>query len=153
MFVASCQSQSPAGPLPFFFSGNVTLSDSNLIVGDVGLDLTNPERPMTGHSKYVANLQLGFDSASGAHSWSLVYNTFGERVFFAGRGGAEDVYEQPFDSLDVIYTYYPTDRLSLKFRFQNILDDRLELEQAGVTILEQNVGTTAKIDIKWDLGG
>jgi TonB-dependent receptor len=136
---------------PFFFSGNVTVSDSNLIVGNVGLDLTNPERPMTGHSEYVANLQLGFDSDNGAHSWSLVYNTFGERVFFAGRGGAQDVYEQPFDSLDVIYTYYPTDRLSFKFRFQNILDEKLELEQAGVVVLEQNVGTTAKIDIKWDL--
>jgi outer membrane receptor protein involved in Fe transport len=138
---------------PFFFSGNLTLGESNLIVGDVGLDLTNPERPMTGHSEYVANLQLGFDSGNGAHSWSLVYNTFGERVFFAGRGGAEDVYEQPFDSLDVIYTYYPTDRLSFKFRFQNILDEKLELEQQGVVVLEQNVGTTAKIDIKWDLGG
>ena len=138
---------------PFFFSGNLTLSDSNLIVGDVGLDLTNPERPMTGHSEHVANFQLGFDSGNGAHSWSLVYNTFSERVFFAGRGGAEDVYEQPFDSLDLIYTYYPTDRLSFKFRFQNILDEKLELEQAGVVILEQNVGTTAKIDIKWDLGG
>jgi hypothetical protein len=32
-----------------------------------------------------------------------------------------------------------------------MLDEKVELEQAGVTILEQNVGTTAKIDIKWDL--
>jgi hypothetical protein len=39
----------------------------------------------------------------------------------------------------------------MKFRFQNILDDKIELEQAGVTILEQTVGTTAKIDVKWDL--
>jgi hypothetical protein len=85
------------------------------------------------------------------HSWSLVYNTFGERLFFAGRGGAQDTYEQPFDSLDLVYTYYPTARLSLRFRMQNMLDEKLELEQAGVTILEQNVGTTAKIDIKWDL--
>jgi TonB-dependent receptor len=137
---------------PFFFSGNVTVSDSELVVGSVGLDLTNAERPMTGHSEYIANMQLGFDSNNGAHSWSLVYNTFGERIFFAGRGGAQDTYEQPFDSLDLIYSYYPTDRLSLKFRIQNILDESLELEQAGVTILEQNVGRTAKIDLKWDLG-
>jgi outer membrane receptor protein involved in Fe transport len=137
---------------PFFFAGNLTFSDSELIVGNVGLDLTNPVRPMTGHSEYVANLQLGFDSPNGAHSWSLVYNTFGERVFFAGRGGAQDTYEQPFDSVDLVYSYYPTDRLSLKFRMQNILDEKLEIEQAGVTILEQSVGATAKIDIKWDMG-
>jgi hypothetical protein len=136
---------------PFFFSGNLTVSDSELIVGNVGLDLTNPVRPMGGHSEYVANLQLGFDSNSGGHSWSLVYNTFGERLFFAGRSGAQDTYEQPFESLDFVYSFYPTDRLSMKFRFQNILDDKIELEQAGVTILEQTVGTTAKIDVKWDL--
>jgi outer membrane receptor protein involved in Fe transport len=136
---------------PFFFSGNVTLSDSELVVGDVGLDLTNPVRPVGGHSEYVANLQLGFDSANGAHSWSLAYNTFGERLFFAGRNGAQDTYEQPFDSLDFIYTFYPTERLSLKFRLQNILDEQLELVQAGVPILEQEVGATAKFELKWDL--
>jgi TonB-dependent receptor len=136
----------------FFFSGNLTLSESELTVGSVGLDLTNPVRPMTGHSDYVANLQLGFDSPSGVHSWSLVYNTFGERIFFAGRGGAQDTYEQPFDSVDLVYSYYPTERLSLRFRMQNILDEKLTLEQAGVTTLEQSLGTTAKLDIKWHLG-
>jgi outer membrane receptor protein involved in Fe transport len=137
---------------PFFFAGNVMLSDSELIVGDVGLDLTNPVRPMTAHSDYVANVQLGFDSSNGAHSWSLVYNTFAERIFFAGRGGAQDTYEQPFDALDLVYSYHPTERLSLKFRVQNILDEHLKLENAGVTVLEQTVGTTAKVDVKWDLG-
>jgi outer membrane receptor protein involved in Fe transport len=137
---------------PFFFSGNLTFSDSELVVGDVGLDLTHPVRPMGLTSDYVANLQLGFDSENGAHSWSLVYNTFGERLFFAGRSGAQDTYEQPFDSLDLIYSYYPTDHLSLKFKFQNLLDEKIELENAGVTVLEQSVGRSAKIDIKWDLG-
>jgi TonB-dependent receptor len=136
----------------FFFSGNLTLSDSELTVGAVGLDLTNPVRPVTGHSDRVANLQFGFDSPNGMHSWSLVYNTFSERIFFAGRGGAQDTYEQPFDAVDLVYSYYPTDRLSLRFRMQNILDEKLKLEKAGVTILEQSVGTTAKLDIKWNLG-
>lgn len=136
----------------FFFAGNLTLSDSKLTVGAVGLDLTNPERPMTGHSDYVANLQFGFDSPSGVHSWSLVYNTFGERIFFAGRGGAKDTYEQPFDAVDLVYSYYPTERLNLRFRVQNILDEKLELEQAGVTTLEQSLGTTAKLDVQWKLG-
>jgi outer membrane receptor protein involved in Fe transport len=107
---------------------------------------------MTGHSEYVANLQFGFDSPSGVHSWSLVYNTFGERIFFAGRGGAQDTFEQPFDALDIVYSYYPTERVSLRFRMQNILDEKLRLEQAGVPVLEQSLGTTAKLDVKWNLG-
>ena len=40
----------------------------------------------------------------------------------------------------------------MKFRIQNLLDEKLEIEQDNVTVLEQNVGTTAKIDVKWDLG-
>ena len=101
---------------PFFFSGNVTLSDSELTVGNVGFNVTNDVRRMSQHSEYVANLQLGFDSDNGAHGFTVAYNTFGERLFFAGRDGIPDAFEQPFDSLDFIYTYYPTDRLSLKFR-------------------------------------
>jgi outer membrane receptor protein involved in Fe transport len=136
---------------PFFVSGNLTLSDSTLTVGDIGLNLTNTERPMAQHSEYAANVQLGFDSFNAKHSWSVVYNTFGERLFFAGRGGALDAYEEPFDSLDLIYSYYPTDRLSLKFRFQNLLASEVEITQGDITVIEQNVGTTAKIDLKWDL--
>jgi outer membrane receptor protein involved in Fe transport len=137
---------------PFFFSGNVTLSDSELTVGDVGYNDTNAVRPMAQHSEYVANLQLGFDSNNGAHSFTIAYNTFGERLFFAGRDGAADAYERPFDSLDFVYSYYPSDRVSVKFRIQNLLDERLEIEQSGVTVIEQNVGATAKIDVQWDLG-
>ena len=107
---------------------------------------------MTQHSEYVANLQLGFDSNNGAHTLTLAYNTFGERLFFAGRDGAPDAYEQPFNSLDLVYSFFPTERLSLKFRVQNLLDEELEIHQNDVTIIEQTVGTTAKIDVKWALG-
>jgi TonB-dependent receptor len=137
---------------PFFFSGNITLSDSELRVGDVGFNLTSDVRRMSQHSEYVANLQLGFDSDDGKHTFTLAYNTFGERLFFAGRDGAPDAYEQPFDSVDFVYSFFPTDRLSMKFRVQNLLDEELQIEQRGTTVLKQSLGRTAKIDIKWDLG-
>jgi hypothetical protein len=35
---------------------------------------------------------------------------------------------------------------------QNLLDEQLEIEQGGVTVIEQSVGLSAKIDLKWDLG-
>jgi hypothetical protein len=82
----------------------------------------------------------------------LAYNTFGERLFFAGRDGEPDAFEQPFDSLDFVYSYYPTQRLSVKFRLQNLLDEELEIDQNDVTVIEQNLGVSAKVDIKWDLG-
>lgn len=135
----------------FFIGGNVTLSDSEINVGAAGIGLTNQTRRMSQHSETVANIQLGFDSNNGNHSWSLVYNTFSERIFFAGRNGIPDAYEQPFDSLDFIYQYYPTDQLSLRFRFQNLLDDLTEIERGGVIVLEQQIGTTFRFDLQWNL--
>ena len=41
--------------------------------------------------------------------------------------------------------------MSLKFRVQNLFDEELEIEQGGVTVIEQTFGST-KIDFKWDLG-
>lgn len=137
---------------PFFFSGNVTLGDSELRVGDVGLNLTSPVRPMAQHSEYVANLQLGFDSPNGAHTFTLAYNTFGERLFFAGRDGAPDAYERPFDSLDFVYTFFPTDRLRMKLRIQNLLDEEIEIAQRDTVVISQKLGTTAKIDVQWNVG-
>jgi len=133
----------------FFVSGNLTLSDSSLKIGEAAPDLTSDERRLTQHAPWVVNLQLGYDAPNGRHSASLAYNSSGERLFFAGRNGEPDAYEQPFNSLDLVYSYYPTDALSLKFRFQNMLDDQLVIEQGGVDVIEQSVGSTFKIDVSY----
>jgi hypothetical protein len=98
------------------------------------------------------NLQLGYDSPNGAHTFTVAYNTFGERLYFAGRDGVPDAYEQPFNSLDFVYSFFPTDHLSMKFRVQNLLDEGLSIEQAGTEVISQDLGTTLKIDVKWNLG-
>jgi outer membrane receptor protein involved in Fe transport len=133
----------------FFVSGNMTLSESNLKVGDAAPNLTSDERELSQHAPWVVNLQLGYDAPSGRHSASLAYNSSGERLFFAGRGGEPDAYEQPFNSLDLVYTYYPTDALSLKFRLQNLLDDEVVIEQGGVDVITQSVGTNYRLDLAY----
>ena len=45
---------------------------------------------------------------------------FGERLFAFGRFGP-DAYEQPFHSLDFTYFWYPTDRMTVKLKAQNLL--------------------------------
>ena len=127
----------------------MTISDSEIVIGDSAPGLTNNKRKLTQHSPLVVNLQLGYDSPGGAHSASLVYGMYDERVFFAGRNGAPDAYEQPFHSLDVVYTWYPMDKLSVKLRAQNILDEKTEIEQGGVVVLEQTVGTNLKLDLTY----
>ena len=142
----------------FYLAGNATFSDSEIeldraVAGAAAI--TNDKRRMTQHSEWVANLQLGWDSQNAQHAATLVYNVFGERIFFAGTDGNDDAFEQPFHSLDFVYSWYPTENLTLKVKFQNILDESLEIEQVGsagkVTVLEQDIGTTFAVDLKWEL--
>jgi outer membrane receptor protein involved in Fe transport len=133
----------------FFVAGNLTLSDSEITIGDAAPNLTNDKRAMTQHSDFVVNFQLGYDSPDERHSASLAYNMYGERIFFAGRFGADDATEQPFNSLDLTYSFYPTEKMQLKLRLQNLLDEDIVIEQGGVDILTQTVGLTTKLDLSY----
>ncbi len=39
--------------------------------------------------------------------------------------------------------------MTLKLRVQNLLDEQTEIKQGGVTVLEQTIGTTAKLDFTY----
>jgi outer membrane receptor protein involved in Fe transport len=137
----------------FYLAGNVTLSESDIripVAAGVG-NVTNESRQLTQHSRWVANLQLGFDSPGGAHGATLAFNSFGKRILFAGIDGFDDAYEQPFHSLDLTYSWFATDNLTVKVRLRNLLDDNLEVQQDGVKVIEQSVGRTGLIDFRWAL--
>lgn len=141
-----------------YIQGNATFSDSDLNIGNVAGSgqLTNQNRRMTQHSEYVLNLQVGWDSLDNRHGLTLAFNTFGERIFYAGVLGFEDAFQQPLDSLDFTYSWYPTEQITVKFKARNLLDDNIEIEQEGsdgekYVVLEQQIGTTLALDFKWEL--
>ncbi|WP_448211982.1 TonB-dependent receptor domain-containing protein [Colwellia sp. MEBiC06753] len=142
----------------FFLSGNVTLSDSEInidtqkVVEQTGVSaaITNATRRMTGHSKYVVNLNLGYDHPNGNHSATLAYNVFGDRIIIPGIDEKDDAYEQPFHSLDFVYTYYPTFATTLKFKVQNMLDEKKELEFDDTLLRSETRGIGFKVSFKWD---
>ncbi|RDV28064.1 TonB-dependent receptor [Alteromonas aestuariivivens] len=141
-----------------FVSGNVTLSDSQIkldrqnIVDQTGVSaaITNLERRLTGHSEYVVNLQLGYDSDNGEHSASLVYNVFGERILIPGIDGFDDSFEQPFHSLDMVYKYYPDFNTTVTFKLQNILDEQRELSFEDTLLRSETRGTEFSLSYKYD---
>ena len=142
----------------FFLSGNVTLSDSEVkidtqrVVEQTGVStsITNTERRLTGHSRYVVNLNLGFDSPNGKHAATLAYNVFGPRIILPGIDTFEDSEEQPFHSLDLIYTYFPTFSTSLKFKVQNILDQERELSFDDTIRRSETRGIGFDLAFKWE---
>ncbi len=136
----------------FFVSGNTTLSSSEISIppgAGVG-NLTNQTRRMSQQSNWVANLQLGFDSFDYKHGATLVYNAFGERIYFAGIDGLPDGFEQPFHGLDLVYSWYVTENVVVKGRVKNMLDSSVTVEQGGIPIFEQSVGTSVLLNISWD---
>jgi len=135
----------------FFTSGNITLSDSEVSIDpSLAGNLTNPTKRLTGHSEYVVNLQLNYDSANGNHSGSLVYNVFGERIIASGVADREDAFEQPFHSLDLVYTYYPSFSSKVKFKVQNMLDEEQEVLQSDVVVRSKTVGTSFSVSYTYD---
>jgi len=137
----------------FYLSGNFTISDSEISIQPgpgVGA-VTNTKRRLTQHSKWVGNLQLGYDSPGGEHAATLAWNAFGSRILFAGINTLGDALEQPFHSLDLTYSWFPTEQLTFKLRVRNLLGEELEVKQDGVSIIEQDPGMTVLIDAKWAL--
>lgn len=141
-----------------FLSGNVTLSDSEIqldyqsIVEQTGVSaaITNTQRRLTGHSKYVVNLQLGFDSDNGEHSASVVYNVFGPRILIPGIDQFDDSFEQPFHSLDVVYKYYPDFNTTVTFKVQNLLDQEKKIEFEDTLLRSETRGTAFSLTYRYD---
>jgi outer membrane receptor protein involved in Fe transport len=142
----------------FFLSGNFTVSESEIsidtqqVVDQTGVSttITNPTRAMTGHSPWVVNMNFGWDAANGNHSATLAYNVFAERIIIPGIDGIDDAYEQPFHSLDMVYTYYPTYSSTLKFKVQNILNQKKEIEFEDTLMRSETKGVAFEVALKWD---
>jgi TonB-dependent receptor len=150
----------------FFMQGNVTYQwDRELTPGSSGGDVSCEKRDdsgnvvandcsLSGASEYMANFMVGFDSPNSKHTASLIYNVFSERLFAFGRFGPDAV-EQPFHSLDFTYFWYPTDRMTLKFKAQNILDSSVEIQRTDdslgrtVTVFEEKPGRLISAALSW----
>ena len=134
----------------FFITGNITLADSEIDVGDdLLIPVTNRTRPLTGASDYVYNFVLNYDAFDGRHAATLGYNVSGERVFLAGTSSQEDVFEQPFNALDLSYSYFPNDKFTFGLKVRNLLGEDIEIDQGGVTVYEQTVGSSYSLDMKY----
>ncbi|MGB0893258.1 MAG: TonB-dependent receptor domain-containing protein [Parashewanella sp.] len=134
----------------FFLAGNLTLSDSEIEIAANGeIDPTNNKRRMTGHSQWVTNFQVSFDSPDDMHSATLVYNVFGKRIAYGGRGGLDDVYEQPFHSLDFTYSFLPIESLTVKFKAKNLLGSESEYDQQGTQVYLKDPGTEVTLQVSY----
>lgn len=103
------------------------------IISEITLDqtnkgvLTSTERPLQGQSPYVANVQFFYETKK--TTVGLLYNLVGERIVDVGTQGSPDVYEQPYQRLDLVMSRKMTKQSKVSFKANNLLDDKIELRQ------------------------
>lgn len=111
--------------------GNLTLMDSEQPVSDLQKanhtkpGLLGDTRPLADQSPYIINMDLGYDNPNWGTSFSISYNVFGPRLIIANLS-APDIYEQPFDQLDVSFSQRIGRNMRLKIALRNLLDPTLE---------------------------
>jgi hypothetical protein len=49
-----------------------------------------------------------------------------------------------------VYTYYPDFNTTFKFKFQNLLGEDKEIEQEGLLLRRETVGTTISASVQYD---
>lgn len=141
----------------FYFNGNGTYVNSvvrrNASVPGLPTAIS-PESltgQLTGQSRWLANLQLGFEKGEGQERAAFLVNYTGERIFGLGTAGLPDIFETPPLLLDFVYTRNFDVRgqeVELSFKAENILGDEFLLTQGGRTFETYELGTTLTLGAK-----
>ena len=67
----------------------------------------------------------------------------------AGRNGAPDGFEQPFHSVDLTYTWFASDALTIKAKAQNLLDEQIEIERGGIITYREKPGASLSLSASY----
>jgi outer membrane receptor protein involved in Fe transport len=121
--------------LSTFVSGNLSYIDAKVKLSNETAKLENREsRQLQGQSKYLANLQFGFDHLPTGQSLTLLVNYFDDRIYAANRGNLEYEVEDGRTTLDLVYRYDASDVLTIKAKAQNITDSKVSFSRADQEI-------------------
>ncbi|MEO0470227.1 MAG: TonB-dependent receptor [Bacteroidota bacterium] len=104
-------------------------------------------RPLQGQSPYAVNGSLNYDGENGM-ILSLNYNVFGPRLFLVGASGTPDVYEQPRHSLNFSASKTFADKITIRFRANNILNPQYLFTQSYGGQVENADGSFTPLPVK-----
>ncbi|MCA6064651.1 TonB-dependent receptor [Thalassolituus marinus] len=118
-----------------FISGNLTYIDAEVTLSPETAKLEGRDsRQLQGQSKYLANLQFGFDHLTSGQSLTLLVNYFDDRIYAANRGDLEYEVERGRTTLDLVYRYDVSDVMTVKAKAKNITDAKVAYARADQEI-------------------
>ncbi len=109
-------------------------------------------RPLYDQSPYILNLDLNYDNPRSRTSASLILNAAGPRIAIASPI-AEDVYEQPPLTLDLVISQKFGRHLSVKVSARNLLDpvtERTYGENSSLLFSSSRRGRTFGLSMSYD---
>lgn len=109
-------------------TGNLALIKSKVTLYPGGYE-TSKERALQGQSPYVVNLMGTYILPKLETDLSVLYNVFGRRISEVGVAGTPDIYEEPYNRVDVVASQPLTSKVSIKLSIKNILDPEIKFTQ------------------------
>ncbi len=134
---------------PIAVFSNVTLMQSDIVVGEGASANTNANRPMMGQAPWVVNAGATYTASTSGLSATLLYSAVGERIFSAGTVPFPDVYEQPRHMVDMSLRVPLGDRWTWRVDARNLLDAPFRLTQGPVTREEYRTGRQIAFGVQW----
>ncbi len=157
----------------FTLGANATIMHSDVERSQDQLNMERPDwfaltgetlrkRGLQGASPYTINADLKYELKNRnnlAHTFSLVYNVSGSKIYATGGAGTDNYYEKPFNQIDFVYQGQLTKNWNVKFAVQNILDSKYKIligdknylptnfEQGNNTLTNYYRGTTFNLTV------
>ncbi|HJK96606.1 MAG TPA: TonB-dependent receptor [Polyangiaceae bacterium LLY-WYZ-14_1] len=132
------------------FSANFTyvVSEIDLSIEE-RQDATSLQRPIAGQSPFVVNAGLSWNPDNEKTgiplAFGLFYNVFGERIVEVGQLGLQDVFQQPFHSLNLTAQWDVSDMASLKLTMKNLLLEEQDFTQDDIVVFRFAPGLDASL--------
>lgn len=134
---------------------NYSFVDSDVTIPDAALSvITNTNRPLQGQAEHVGNVALQFYQPTWGTMVRLLYSYTGERLTDVGAYGLPDIYENGFESLDLVYTQqldFLVRGLELKLAGTNLLDSVQEYTQGAELQRAYSTGRTLGLSLAYSL--
>ncbi len=92
---------------------------------------THRSRQLQGASNWLVNADLKYQfnfNKDWSNTATLVYGSFGKRIYAVGTNGQDHIYELPYQQLDFVWSSTVSQHINLKFTVDNILDPRRQLQ-------------------------
>ncbi|SHE83406.1 TonB-dependent receptor plug domain-containing protein [Chryseobacterium sp. OV279] len=100
------------------------------------------KRGLQGAAPYTINADLKYELKNRnnlAHTFSLVYNVSGSKIYATGGAGTDNYYEKPFSQIDFVYQGQLSKNWNVKFGVQNILDSKYKILLGDKNYLPLNI--------------